>query len=92
MDKRDGDMDIYIATDAFKLAYKRLVDRILLVSGDQHFVPLIKLLSNDFEIPTDVMAFEHNLAPELKKTASSFIPLTHKFTKVRKEAAGSPAA
>jgi len=89
MNKRDGDMDVYIATDAFKLAYKRLVDRILLVTGDRHLVPVIRLLSDEFKIPTDVMAFEHNLAPELKKVASSFIPLTSKFTKVRKEVADS---
>ncbi len=71
-DRRDGDMDIYIAMEAVRLAHAREVDHLLLVSADLHFVPLISQLWELYGVSTSVMAFSHNTHEELRRVARAF--------------------
>jgi len=74
-DRCDGDLDVHIAIEALRLAYGRIVDNILLLSGDNHFTPMVRLLSH-LGVSTEVVADLQSTAGELKSAAHAFYPLS----------------
>lgn len=74
-DKCDGDLDVHIAIEALRLAYGKMVDNILLLSGDNHFTPMVRLLSH-LGVSTDIVADAQSTAGELKCAANGFYPLS----------------
>lgn len=77
---RQKGIDIKIGVDIASMAYKKLVDRIILIAGDADFVPAAKLARRegiDFILdpmwnPIDDFLFEH--IDGLKSTCRKIIP------------------
>lgn len=64
-----ADCDVFLAVDAMKAAEK--LDRVILVSGDGDFVPLVKALQNK-GCRVEVVGF-NSVNQELRRTANQYI-------------------
>ncbi len=69
---KKGDWDVGIAIDAVRIA--KLVDVIVLMSGDGDFVPLIDYLRNQ-GIQIEVMSFGKSTSSHLREEADEFFDL-----------------
>jgi len=64
--KIDGDMDIYIAVEAFKHALSKEVEEIIILSGDLHFLSLVDFLPS-LGVEVRLMGFIHNTSTEVRE-------------------------
>lgn len=69
---KKADWDVGIAVDAIRMA--KLVDVIVLMSGDGDFVPLVEYLKNQ-GAQTEVVAFGKSASARLKEAADEFFDL-----------------
>ena len=69
---KKGDWDVGMAVDAIR--FSRLVDTLILVTGDGDFIPLVEYLKNQGS-QAEVAAFEKTSSQKLKEVADNFIPL-----------------
>ena len=75
---KNKSVDLNIAIDALRHAYSRSVDRIVILSGDGDFVPLIEeVMRQGVQVVSG--GFSNGLSPNLSRVADEFIDLDPHF-------------
>jgi uncharacterized protein (TIGR00288 family) len=70
---KKGDWDVGITVDAIRFAY--YLDKIVLVTGDGDFVPLIQYLKWGLDKEVIVIGFEETTSHKIKEVADEFIEI-----------------
>ena len=75
---KNKSVDINITIDALRHAFSRSVDRIVLLSGDGDFVPLIQEVMRQ-GVQVIAGAFSDGASPDLRRVADDFLDLDREF-------------
>ncbi|MBK9409752.1 MAG: NYN domain-containing protein [Gemmatimonadetes bacterium] len=67
-------LDIEICTDVLSNTYQDNFDVLLLVTGDEDFVPLVAEVQRSGK-QVVIASFQHGLSPQLRQVADVFLPL-----------------
>lgn len=81
-DNKEKEVDVAIATQVMADSYEHMSterhDRVVLLSGDRDYVPVVKSLAAR-GLPTTVVFWEHGTAHDLRNAADDFSPLDPLF-------------
>ena len=93
-EKRQKQVDILLAVDALNHAFRRNMGRVVLLTGDQDFTPVVRALV-DMGLYVTVAGDRTHTSKELIHAADHYIPLTvqsyNDFTSVANRTGGFPA-